>query len=135
MEREVEVGRVDLLGFISHFAPDRPHVPRELEDPVAVRGQSVHEAGEEVRKGYAATWASWCEEVGIRGADDGWRSGWKGVEDVGIFYGAGHYQHGGNPGAMSDYSVSPFFVYAESPQVLNHPQQTIDHLKIWSPRS
>ena len=96
MEREVEVEWVDLLGFITRLGPDRAYISSELEYPLVVGvkwGERVHEAGEEIRKGYAATWASWREEVGIHRVDCGWRSGWKGAKDVGVFDGVGCYQH------------------------------------------
>lgn len=96
MEREIEVGWVDLLGFISRLASNRAWVSFGFEYPFTMgpeRGEGVHEAGKEVPKGYAATWASWREEVGIRRVDGGWRSGWKGVEDVGVFGGIGCHQH------------------------------------------
>ena len=101
VEREVEVGWVDLLGFIPRLGSDRPHISRELGDPVVLRGEPVHEASEEVRKGYAATWTSWFEKVGIHGVDDGWRNSWKGIENVSVFYGVGYHQHWGDLGAVN----------------------------------
>lgn len=97
VEREVEVER---MGVIAHLASDRACVPRELESSFAVRVkrvERVHEAGEEVRKGYAATRASWREEVGIYGVDGGWRGGGKRSKDVGVFSGVGCYQHWCDP--------------------------------------
>jgi len=101
VEREVEVERVDFLDFVPRHAPRRTHILCELAYPVAFGGEPIYEAGEAVRKGYAATWAPWREEVGIRGVDVGWRGSWKGVEDVGVFYGAGHHQHWGDIGAVN----------------------------------
>jgi len=93
VEREVKVGRVDLLGFVYRVASGRAYVSFGFESPIAVGAKWVHEAGEEVRKGYAATWASWREEVGIRRVDGRWRSGRKGAEDVGVFGGVSCHQH------------------------------------------
>ena len=79
---------MDLLDFIPHFVSDRVYVSR----PFAVgteRSERVFEVGEEVRKGYAAAWASRSEEVGIHRVDGGRGSGRKGVEDVGVFDGVG----------------------------------------------
>lgn len=92
MEREVEAARVDFLDFVAHRAAGRDRFSRDLERPVAVgaeRRQRVHEVREEVREGYAATRASWREEVGICRVDGGRGSCRKGLEDVGVFDGIG----------------------------------------------
>ena len=92
VEREVGVRWLVLLGFLSRLAPDRDHVPYELEDPDAVGAepdQGFLEDGEEVQEGHAATWPSWRQEAGVCRADGRLRSGWKGTEDVGVFDGLG----------------------------------------------
>ena len=84
------------LDLVSHLASDRAYLSPEFEDPVAFwagRDEEVHEDGEEVREGHATAWASSREEIRVHRADGGFWSGWKGVEDVGVFGGVGCDQH------------------------------------------